>query len=144
MIRKNKKAAPSGAAFRSERDSDRLYLERPEKRIELFLLQGFLFHQHVRDLLQGFFVLPQNALRDGVGLMEYLVHLVVDLRSHLLRVVLFGRDLPAQEDKLLGLAESDRTELAHAVFGDQPPRKSRGFLEIVRCAGGYVVEGQLL
>ena len=51
----------------------------------------------------------------------------------------------AEEDLALRLAELDRADVrAHAVLGDHLARRLGGLLDVVRGAGGGVVEHDLL
>src|SRR5438270_2840494 len=111
----------------------------------LFGVERFVREQRVGHLHQPRLVLHEDLVRAVVRLGDEALHLVVDLQRGVLAVILVLRDLAAEEDLLLLLAEGERSHrVAHAPLAHHAARELRGALEIVAGARGEAIHRDLL
>ncbi len=85
-----------------------------------------------------------NRMSRLVGLVDQAAHFQVDLASRFLAEIAMLRDLAAQEDLLLLLAEGERTQAAHAVLANHAPGQISRALNIAARACGHLVEENFL
>ncbi len=96
------------------------------------------------DAVHRVLVGVENAVRRLVSLVDQAANFEIDLARRLFREVAVLCDLAAQEDLLFLLAEGQRTEAAHAVLAHHAAGEVGGVLDIAACAGGHLVEEDLL
>src|SRR5256884_4087529 len=116
--------------------------------------------QDARDLLGVERLALEQRARERVQLLDVLLEdlpgarrafehdaldLTVDGERRLLAVVLRARDLPAEEDVLLVLAEGERPQLVgHAPLAHHLARHLGGLLEVVAGTGRLLLQHDLL
>ncbi|CDN45514.1 hypothetical protein BN871_HV_00060 [Paenibacillus sp. P22] len=101
--------------------------------------------QRLSDQMHFLALLGKQLLRAVVALVDEVLHLLVDLVSNLVGVVLLMADIPSKEYLALRAAELHRTELvAHAVFHDHAADDSGRLLEVAVGTGSDFSDEQLL
>src|SRR5579884_4133098 len=100
--------------------------------VDLGAVEDFALEQRLRHLVQRLEVAPEQQLRPLVGLEDDAPHLGVDLDRGGLGVVDPLREVAAEEDLLLLLAEGHRAELlAHPPLADHLARHLGRALDVV-------------
>ena len=85
----------------------------------------------------------KDFLRHAITIANQPAYFVVDLDRGCFTVIAVLRDLPAQEDLLFFLAESQRPQIAHAELAHHLARKLGGSLNIIACTGAHLVQEHL-
>src|SRR6185369_12755713 len=96
---------------RIARARQRLQLLAVQQAVHLVAVDGLALEQRLRQQVQLVEILAQQPERLLVRLLDDVAHLGVDEQRGLLAVVLAARDLLAEEDHVLALAERERAEL---------------------------------
>src|SRR5258708_14148270 len=108
--------------------------------VEFFFLEE---EDGIRDDLVT--LLREDYRRDLVTVVDDAADLLVDDRSHLLRVVPLLAKVAPEEHELLAMTHSHRAELVrHSPLGHHPARHLGGLLDAVLCARRDVAEDDLL
>src|SRR5438270_5861170 len=116
-----------------------------EEPLELVAVDRLALDQDLRDAVELLHVLAEHRERELVRFLDHAPDLVVDLARDLLGVVGLGAVVAAEERLVVAAAEHARAELlAHAKAHDHRLRRRRDLLEVVRGAGGDLVEDDLL
>ncbi|CAM3128500.1 hypothetical protein MYSI104531_19690 [Mycobacterium simiae] len=116
-----------------------------EDLLQFGAVQGLLFQQLAGQRVEYVAVFGKDLPGLGVGRLDEFADLVVDVASHLVRVVRLRTHGAAQEGVAVLGAVFDRTELGtHAEFGDHRTRGLGGLLDVGYRAGGRLAEHQLL
>src|SRR5438067_12711480 len=110
---------------------------------DLHAIKRFVFEQNLSQADHRVAVLFDDSSRALVLFSDDLAHFRVDANRSLFGIVAVLRDLAAEEDLLLLLAEGQRPEFGHAVFTNHRPRQLGCFLDVVRRAGGDVPKKSL-
>src|SRR5437667_5290976 len=129
-------SAPSGGPYRGPPCSSRRgsfgERARAEDPRDLLGVQRLALEQRAGERVQLLDVLLEDLPRAGGALDDDPLDLAVDGERGLLAVVLGARDLAAQEDVLLVLAEGERAELVgHTPLADHLAGHLRRLLEVV-------------
>ena len=120
-------------------------LHRGEDLGQLVLVERLVLEQRDHEVVEDLAVLGEHLPRLVVRRLDQLAHLVVDHRGDALGVVALVAHVAAEEDLARPGPELDRAHpLAHAELGDHLAGGGGGLLDVVRGAGGGVVEDQLL
>src|SRR5436309_3272184 len=113
--------------------------------VDLRAVDRLALEERLGHLVEHLEVAAQEELGALVGLEQDASHLGVDMDGGLLRVVDLLREVAAEEDLLLLLAEGHRAELvAHTPLAHHLARQLGGALDVVARPGGHAAEGQLL
>src|SRR5216110_2771869 len=135
----------SGGGGRRAPEATVLSPELAEDLVDLCAVDRLALEERLGHLVEHLEVATQEELGALVGLEQDAAHLGVDLDGGLLRVVDLLREVAAEEDLLLLLAEGHRAELvAHAPLAHHLARQLGGALDVVARPGGHAAEGQLL
>src|SRR5207302_3447728 len=117
---------------------------RAEDPRDLLGVQRLALEQRAGERVQLLDVLLEDLSRAAGTLHDDALDLAVDGQRRLLAVVLGARDLAAEEDVLLVLAEGERAELVgHTPLADHLTRHLRRLLEVVTGAGGLLLQHDL-
>ena len=116
-----------------------------EDLLELGLEHGLLLHEPRGQNVEDSPVLRQNRPCLAVGVLNESARLDVDRADHSVRMDFSAAAHSPLEGVGVFGGEADDPDLgAHAVLGDHASRYARGFLDVVRRAGGRIVEDDLL
>ena len=94
----------------------------------------------MRDALQRFAIVGEQAFRFLVAFADDALHFLVDLDGGVFGIVAVLVDFAAQEDGFVFLAVRERAEFAHAPFANHVSGDFRGALDVVACPGGDVAQ----
>src|SRR3954471_13338429 len=143
--RQNGRDVLRGTAPRALEDSHRPLRNRREDLGQLLLADGLLVEQAQHELVEDVAVLDEDLPRLVVAALDQGLDLLVDLLGDVFGVVALVAHVAAEEDLTLALPETDRAEgVAHAVLHDHRAGDLRCLLDVVRRAGGRLVEDELL
>src|SRR6185295_15547869 len=113
--------------------------------VDLGAVDDFALEERLRHLVQDLDVATEEQLRALVRLHQDAPHLAVDLHRGRLRVVHLLREVAAEEDLLLLLAEGHGTELlAHTPLAHHLAGELGGALDVVARPRGHVPQDELL
>src|SRR5438128_723217 len=113
--------------------------------VDLRAVDRLALEERLGHLVEHLEVAAQEELGALVGLEQDAAHLGVDMDGGLLRVVDLLREVAAEEDLLLLLAEGHRAELvAHAPLAHHLVRQLGGPLDVVARPGRHAAERELL
>ena len=117
----------------------------PEKVANLIGVERFSGEQPIGEIHQLLLVLEQDVLRARVVIGHEALDFLIDPERRVFAVVLVLRDLAAEEDLLLLLAEGERAHrVAHAPLAHHAARHLGRALEVVAGAGRQAVHRDLL
>src|ERR1035438_3084252 len=131
-------------AGRSQDRAQRRKLLALNQHPNLFGVDRLALQQCGSNAVHRILVRFEDGVRCLVGLIDQPANFEIDLPCRLLAEVAMLRNLAAQEDLLFLLAEGKRTEAAHAVLADHAAGEGGGKLGMAACAGGHLVEEDLL
>src|SRR5581483_4154383 len=116
-----------------------------EDLVDLATVDRLALEERLGHLVEHLEVAAEEELGALVGLEEDAADVGFVRDRGRLRVVDLLREVPAEEDLLLLLAEGHRTELlAHAPLADHLPGEIGGALDVVTGAGRHAAERELL
>ena len=115
-----------------------------EQGLDFLAVQHFTLEQGFGDANQYIGVFRDVLLRLVIAALDQVAHFGIDTDSRCFAVVAVLRDLTAQEDLFLLLAEGQRAHGTHAPLADHLTRHRRGLFDIVPGAGRHEVEEHFL
>ena len=107
-------------------------------------IEHLAFQQSAGNAAQRRPVVFEDALGRVVALVDQPANFAVDLDCRIFTEVAMLRDLTAKEDLLILLAESDRTQSAHAELANHLASQLGSLLNVVAGAGSHRAQEQLL
>src|SRR5215470_2340677 len=117
----------------------------PKDPRDLLAVQRFALQEGAGERVELLDVRLDHVARPGGAVHHNALDLGVDEDGGLFAEVLGARDLAAEEDVLLALAEGQRAHLlGHAPLADHFAGHLGGFLEVVPGPGGLLLEHDLL